>query len=153
MMLKREKLDCVDRSRPGNEFILVGAAIFTGLVTGLLGAGGGFIIVPTLILFFHMDIKKAIGTSLFIIALNSCAGFLAELNQKDIDWPLILNITLISLIGSYIGHIISLVINTAKLKVYFGWFIIVMAICVLTTQLNNVYYASLNNSRSQKYDH
>ncbi|KQN36144.1 MAG: sulfite exporter TauE/SafE family protein [Chryseobacterium sp.] len=142
LMLKREKIKCGKILKPINEFVLFGTAIFTGLVTGFLGAGGGFIIVPALILFFNMEIRKAIGTSLFIIVINSCAGFLSEIDQQSTDWTLILNITCISLIGSFIGNKISLQVDTMRLKIYFGWLIILMAICILSTQLNNVYNLS-----------
>lgn len=135
MMLRENQCWQKSVNRRGNQNILIASALFTGLITGLLGAGGGFIIVPALVLLFGSEIKQAIGTSLFIIAINSIAGFLSELGNNDINWLFILKITGVALAGTYIGYKITPFVNSKKLKIYFGWFITLMAITILALQV------------------
>lgn len=115
------------------ELILFAVAIVTGILTGLLGAGGGFLIMPALMIFYRLDAKKAVGTSLFIITLNALAGFVSELGL-DIQWSLLLKVTLLALLGSLIGQRISAHLDTKRLRESFGWFILVMALVIITTQ-------------------
>lgn len=72
-------------------------------ITGLVGAGGGFIIIPILVLLAQMPMKKAVGTSLLIIALNSSIGFLGDVWHTEIDWTFLLTFTTIAIIGIFIG--------------------------------------------------
>lgn len=78
-----------------------------GTITGLVGAGGGFMIIPALVIFNKMPIKEAIGTSLFIIALNSLIGFTSGLHLDSIDWMLLLQIAGLAIIGIFIGNKVS----------------------------------------------
>lgn len=105
--------------------------IFVGMVTGLVGAGGGFLIIPALVHFLKMPIKKAVGTSLFIIAINSLSGFVASLGLQEMNWSLLISITLIAAVGIFIGSYFSTKIAGTKLKPIFGWFILVMGIFIL----------------------
>ncbi len=105
--------------------------IFIGFLTGIAGLGGGFIIVPTLLFFAKIPFKKAVGTALFIIALNSLTGFLGDLSNLDVAWPFLLTITGIAITGIFIGNIYSQRVSGLQLKKSFGWFILVMGIAIL----------------------
>lgn len=113
--------------------ILYGVAI--GCVTGLLGAGGGFLLVPALVFIVGLDMKKAVGTSLAIIAINSLIGFTGDIGQFDIDWGLLLTVTVIALAGIFTGIALSKKIPGAKLKKGFGWFVLIMGAYILIKEL------------------
>jgi len=109
--------------------------ILIGLVTGFLGAGGGFLLIPVLVLLLKMPMKKAIGTSLFIIALNSLIGFIGDLGHFIFDWKLLITITLIAIAGIFIGGWLSKKIAGEKLKKSFGWFVLAMAVYIIAKEL------------------
>lgn len=113
--------------------LLYGIAI--GIVTGFLGAGGGFLLIPTLVLIMKLPMKQAIGTSLLIIALNSLIGFTGDIGHFDIQWLFLLSITLIAVIGIMIGDALNKKIQGDKLKKFFGWFILVMSIYILAHEI------------------
>ena len=102
-----------------------------GIVTGLIGAGGGFLIIPVLVNMLKLPMKTAVGTSLFIIAINSLAGFFFSLNDQHIQWPFLLIIAVIAIAGILIGSVLSAKIDGKKLKPAFGWFVLVMGIYIL----------------------
>ncbi|MDC8001408.1 sulfite exporter TauE/SafE family protein [Aequorivita todarodis] len=105
--------------------------LILGAVTGIIGAGGGFLIIPALVLLANVEMKVAVGTSLIIIALNSLIGFfLGDALVRQIDWIFLLTITTISLIGIFIGSYLGNFIDGKKLKKAFGYFIFVMAIFI-----------------------
>lgn len=108
---------------------------FVGVVTGLAGAGGGFLIIPALVIFSKLPMKKAIGTSLFIISINSTVGFLSSLSHHQIDWQLLFIITGLAIIGIFIGNKLSHKIPGEKLKKGFGWFVLVMGIYIIVKEL------------------
>lgn len=106
--------------------------ILVGLLTGLVGAGGGFLIIPSLVLLARMNIKNAIGTSLFIIAVNALIGFMGDLQSNiNINWFLLFKFTCSAIIGIFIGTILSKKITGEKLKSAFGWFVLVMAFYII----------------------
>ncbi len=109
--------------------LLYGVGI--GIVTGLLGAGGGFLIIPALVFFVGLDMKKAIGTSLLIIALNSLIGFTGDIGQYDTDWKLLGTVTVLAIAGIFIGGYIGKSIPGGKLKKGFGWFVLIMGIYII----------------------
>lgn len=110
--------------------------LVVGIVTGLVGAGGGFLIVPALVLLVGLPMKKAVGTSLVIIALKSLIGFLGDLGSgQDIDWLLLLLFTAFSIVGLFIGIWATKKVNQKKLKDGFGWFVLVMAAFILIKEL------------------
>jgi len=113
--------------------VLEGAVI--GTITGLVGAGGGFLIIPALVLLAGLPMKMAIGTSLLIIAVKSLAGFLGDLSNQNIDWVFLLSFTGIAIIGIFIGTYTSRFIDSAKLKKVFGWFILVMSVYIILKEL------------------
>ncbi len=107
-----------------------------GILTGLVGAGGGFLIIPALVLLARMSMKLAVGTSLFIIAAKSLLGFLGDLqNSEVIDWLLLSLFTAFSVVGIFIGSFLSKKIDGGKLKTAFGWFVLVMGVYILFKEL------------------
>ncbi|MEO6671324.1 MAG: sulfite exporter TauE/SafE family protein [Ferruginibacter sp.] len=115
------------------KLLFYGIAI--GLTTGLLGAGGGFLLIPTLVLLVGLPMKEAVGTSLFIIALNSLIGFTGDLNHFKMDWAFLLKITAIAIGGIFIGGRLSTKIDAAKLKKAFGWFVMAMGIYIIIKEV------------------
>jgi uncharacterized membrane protein YfcA len=102
-----------------------------GLLTGLVGAGGGFLIIPALVLLTKLPMKEAVGTSLLIIAAKSLIGFLGDLSQQKMDWSLLIMVSSMAVIGIFIGNNWSKKIDGQKLKKGFGWFVLVMGIYIL----------------------
>lgn len=107
-----------------------------GVLTGLVGAGGGFLIIPALVLLAKMPMKLAVGTSLFIIAAKSLLGFLGDLKGNEIiDWNLLLIFTALSVVGIFIGISLSKKMDGSKLKAGFGWFVLVMGVYIILKEL------------------
>jgi uncharacterized protein len=132
--ISQVKWDEFARSPMGVPFVvLLGAAV--GFITGFVGAGGGFIIVPVLIFVLRLNFKKAIGTSLCIIALNSLIGFTGNIGQQKIDWIFLLSISAIAGIGILIGYLLSGKISSKRLRPAFGWFTLCVGIFVLVKEL------------------
>lgn len=113
--------------------LLYGVGI--GLITGFLGAGGGFLLIPALVLILKLPMKKAIGTSLLIIALNSIVGFVADAGHHKIEWNFLLTISAIAIAGILIGGLLSKKINGNKLKKGFGWFVLIMGIYIIVKEV------------------
>ncbi|MEP7237059.1 MAG: sulfite exporter TauE/SafE family protein [Ferruginibacter sp.] len=109
--------------------------VIVGLTTGFLGAGGGFLIIPALVLILKTPMKKAVGTSLLIIALNSLIGFTGDLNNIDINWKFLISISLIAVAGIFIGGALAKKIEGYKLKKAFGWFVLAMGIYIIIKEL------------------
>lgn len=109
--------------------------VIVGLLTGLIGAGGGFLIIPILIMIGKIPMKEAVGTSLFIITINSLIGFFSGISQFNIDWTFLFTASLIAIIGVYLGIFLSKKINGKKLKSIFGWFILAMGIYIIFKEL------------------
>jgi uncharacterized membrane protein YfcA len=109
--------------------------LVVGMLTGLVGAGGGFLIIPALVMLTKLPMKQAIGTSLLIIAAKSLIGFTGDLGHQTIDWNLLLIVTGLAIIGIFIGDKVSKKINSAQLKVGFGWFVLIMGLYILIQQL------------------
>lgn len=107
-----------------------------GIVTGFLGAGGGFLIIPALLFFANLPMKQAVGTSLFIIFINSAIGFGGDMYKSvPVNYHFILSITGIALLGMFIGIKLSKKIDGTKLKPIFGWFILVMGLYIITKEI------------------
>jgi uncharacterized membrane protein YfcA len=103
-----------------------------GVLTGLVGAGGGFLIIPALVLLAKMPMKLAVGTSLFIIATKSLIGFIGDLQGSEvIDWRLLGGFTFFAVVGIFIGILLSKRVPSAGLKKGFGWFVLVMGIYIV----------------------
>lgn len=114
--------------------VILAEGITVGVLTGLVGAGGGFLIIPALVVLSKLPMKEAIGTSLVIIAAKSLIGFLGEASETTIDWLLLLKISAFALIGIFVGIAISKNVNGNKLKPAFGWFTLVMGLYILVKE-------------------
>lgn len=110
---------------------LLACGVAIGFVTGLLGAGGGFLLIPTLVLIVKLGMKEAVGTSLFIIALNSLIGFTGDLGHFNIDWFFLFKITAIAIAGILIGGVLNKKIHGDHLKKAFGWFVLIMGTYII----------------------
>ncbi|HOY06258.1 MAG TPA: sulfite exporter TauE/SafE family protein [Saprospiraceae bacterium] len=106
-----------------------------GVLTGLVGAGGGFLIIPALVLFSKLPMKQAVGTSLLIIAAKSLIGFTGDLSHYQFDWSLLGIVTSLAIAGIFIGNRLSRSVDGVKLKRGFGWFVLVMGIYILVKEL------------------
>lgn len=112
-------------------------AIMLGIVTGFIGAGGGFLIIPALVLFAGLGMKKAIGTSLVIITINSLSGFLGDLGTGiQLNYPLVALISGFAIAGVFIGTYLSKFIDGSNLKKGFGWFSLAMALVILAKEVS-----------------
>ena len=122
-----------DRARiPG----LVVQGIIVGAITGLLGAGGGFLIIPSLVLFSKLPMKNAVGSSLTIMAFSSLFGFFSTVSHYVIDWGQLLIFTAIAILGIFIGATLSDRIPGNHIKKGFGWFILAMGIFILVREIS-----------------
>jgi len=113
--------------------LLEGALV--GILTGLVGAGGGFLIIPALVMLSKLPMKQAVGTSLLIIAAKSLIGFTGDLGNRTMDWTLLLTFTALAIAGIFIGDKLSKRIDGNKLKTGFGWFVLVMGLYIIAQQL------------------
>ena len=121
-----------ERSRP---VLLVIQGSLIGLLTGLVGAGGGFLIIPALILLTGLSFKTAVGTSLFIISINALSGFAGDLLNYSMNWPFLLGITGMAVLGILIGNQISRRVSSVHLRKAFGWFSLLMGCYILLQEI------------------
>ncbi|NJK35642.1 MAG: sulfite exporter TauE/SafE family protein [Oscillatoriales cyanobacterium SM2_2_1] len=105
-----------------------------GVLTGLVGVGGGFAIVPALVLLAKVPMRKAIGTSLLIIAANAIAGFVGYLGAVEFNWPLTVTFTFLAGIGTVLGSYGSRYVSVVHLQKSFGYFLLAVAALVLVQQ-------------------
>jgi uncharacterized membrane protein YfcA len=136
-MIRQNKAQTISASSSPFKLIILG--IIVGIITGFLGAGGGFMIIPALVLFGRLEMKTAIGTSLLIICINTLIGFTGDLIRGvELDFKLLLTITFFALAGIFIGNRLAVKIPGKKLKPIFGWFVLIMGtyIIIKETLLN-----------------
>jgi hypothetical protein len=135
-MLKAPKMTTSEVKEKKTTIHLIVFQIFcVGILIGLVGAGGGFLIIPALVHFAKLPIKKAIGTSLFIIACNSLIGFSGDVQNINPNWNFLFVFTAFAMTGIFIGIYISRYFNDRSLKKIFGWFVLTMAIFILTKEV------------------
>lgn len=115
--------------------LIIVEGLAVGVLTGLVGAGGGFLIIPALVLLAKLPMKKAVATSLLIIAIKSLIGFIGDIENLEIDWGFLLPFTLISVIGIFLGIWIGGFIDGKKLKKAFGWFVLLMAFYIIFKEI------------------
>jgi uncharacterized membrane protein YfcA len=112
--------------------------LVVGVLTGLVGAGGGFLVIPVLVLFAGLDIKVAVATSLLVISIKSLVGFLGDLGGAPLDWVFLGGFSVFTVAGALIGTWASKFVPSDKLKPAFGWFVLVMGVFILlNTGLNS----------------
>jgi uncharacterized membrane protein YfcA len=137
MIRTHEKLsyENIDSAGSNNIVKLLLYGILVGLATGFLGAGGGFLVIPALVLMLKMPMKQAVGTSLLIVALNSLIGFTGDLGHFSIHWGFLLSITVIAIAGIFAGGFLAKKIEGDKLKKSFGWFVLLMGIYIIVKEI------------------
>ncbi len=136
MITTKKCVDCDENEPVVFNFPMIALeGSIVGVITGIVGAGGGFLIIPALVLLAKLPMKMAVGTSLLIIAAKSLIGFLGDLSTQSIDWQLLLIFTSLSIVGIFIGSALSKKINEKVLKTGFGWFVLVMGIYIITKEL------------------
>lgn len=129
---KRETGDNVQKF---NYLLILLEGLAVGTLTGLVGAGGGFLIIPALVLLTRLPMKQAIGTSLLIIAAKSLIGFMGDLSNYEMDWPLLLSVTGLAVAGTFVGNRLSNKIESDKLKKGFGWFVLAMGLYIIVKEI------------------
>lgn len=133
MIRGRKEPDQDDRGFRTTLLIIQG--ILIGFLTGLVGAGGGFLIIPALVLLTGLPFKTAVGTSLLLVAINSLAGFLGDVLNTTMNWPFLLAITSLAVLGIFIGNRLSRQIAQRTLRKSFGWFVLGMGGWILFKEL------------------
>ena len=134
MILGKSKKEIdVEKAEYGPSLAFVG--LLEGLVTGIVGAGGGFIIIPALVLLGKLSMKKAIASSLFIITIKSLVGFGGDLLHVNVDWKFLSIIIVLATLGIITGNYLNKTIDGAKLKKGFGWFVLFMSLVIILEQV------------------
>jgi uncharacterized membrane protein YfcA len=132
-MIKKSKTVSSDTSGPqvfNYPLILIEGAV-VGIITGLVGAGGGFLIIPALVVLSKLPMKTAVGTSLVIIAAKSLIGFMGEGSETTINYVFLGSVSFFAIIGIFIGMSMARRIDGEKLKPAFGWFVLAMGAFII----------------------
>lgn len=116
--------------------LIIVEGFVVGVLTGVVGAGGGFLIIPALVLLAKLPMKKAVATSLMIIAIKSLIGFVGDVQNIEIDWFFLLTFTSVSIGGIFVGLYLNNFINGKKLKKGFGWFVLIMGVYIVLKEIN-----------------
>ena len=135
MIKTRKQSTSEDQVITYNIPLIIVEGIIVGILTGIVGAGGGFLIIPALVLLAKLPMKLAVGTSLIIIAAKSLIGFLGDVQNSFIDWAFLLTFTSLSIVGILIGVYLTKFISGEKLKKSFGWFTLLMALYIIYKEL------------------
>jgi len=135
MSMIRSNRPPVPDDSPRNFGLLTVEGLIIGFLTGLVGAGGGFLIIPALIWLTGLPFKTAVGTSLFIIAINSLLGFVGDVLNYPIDWLFLSGITALAGLGIFIGHRWQRFISSERLRGSFGWFVLFTGMFIMLREL------------------
>jgi uncharacterized protein len=128
--------DCADPARRALVAKVALEGLAVGFVTGLVGAGGGFLVVPALVLLAGLPMAAAVGTSLVVIAMNSFAGLAGHLTGGQIDWRLAGMVTVAAVAGALLGARLTANVNADNLRAAFGWFVLAMASVILAQEIH-----------------
>lgn len=131
----RSRTNFTSDSKRFRTFLVIVEGILIGFLTGLVGAGGGFLIIPALVFLTGLPFKTAVGTSLFIISVNSLLGFAGDLMNYSMDWPFLISISLLAMAGILVGNRLARSIDGGMLKVAFGWLTLIMGIFILFQEI------------------
>jgi len=134
-MIKTNKKEMVPAPGKSHILMLMLQGLLIGAITGLLGAGGGFLIIPALVLFSRLPMKIAVGSSLSIMAISSFFGFFSTLSHYTINWLQLLLFTTIAVTGIFVGTALSEKIPGQALKKGFGWFVLATGVFILVREL------------------
>jgi uncharacterized membrane protein YfcA len=131
----RGKRDIASHNKKFRTVLVILEGVLIGFLTGLVGAGGGFLIIPALVFLTGLQFKTAVGTSLFIISINSLSGFLGDAIHQEMDWPLLLSLTALAIIGILIGTSLSRKMSGIKLRMAFGWLTLVVGTYIIIREV------------------
>lgn len=134
MLRGRKDTPSIDQRSPVFRLVVLGMAV--GVISGLVGAGGGFLLVPALALFAGLPMPVAVGTSLVVISMQSFAGLAGHLAGEHIDWRLAAFVTIAAVIGALIGGRLITFVDPATLRQAFGWFVLLMASVILAREVD-----------------
>lgn len=135
MIKKQPESNKSSREIEFNYLMIIAEGTIVGILTGLVGAGGGFLIIPALVLLAGLPMKEAVGTSLLIIAAKSLIGFAGESGETVINWVLLGSVSVASIAGIFIGAFLAKKIDGKKLKPAFGWFVLFMGFYILIKEI------------------
>jgi len=135
MIKGRKEVEDEEQEVQYNYPMIIIEGIVVGFLTGVVGAGGGFLIIPALVLLARLPMKKAVATSLMIIAIKSLIGFLGDVQNIEIDWSFLSLFTTLSVVGIFIGIYLNRFIDGKKLKKGFGWFVLIMGVYIVIKEL------------------
>ncbi len=110
-------------------------AVTIGFLSGFVGAGGGFLIIPALVFFVKLPMKLAIGTSLTIISINSLIGFTGTVGEMEVNWKFLMSVSALAIAGIIIGAYLSNFVSAKNLKPAFGWFTLLVGITVIVKEI------------------
>jgi uncharacterized membrane protein YfcA len=131
----RGKRDIASNNKRFRTVLVILEGILIGFLTGLVGAGGGFLIIPALVFLTGLHFKTAVGTSLFIISINSIAGFLGDALHREMNWPLLLSLTALAILGILIGDRFSKKISGIRLRMAFGWLTLITGSYIIVKEV------------------
>ncbi len=140
MMIRDGKVVEKDEDFSATRWVMIGEGLVVGVLTGLVGVGGGFLIIPALVIIGGLSMRIAVGTSLFIIAAKSSMGFYKYLDvlkseSLNVNWELLAVFTVVGILGSFVGGKLSRKIPQQSLKKGFGYFLVVMGLYILGSNL------------------
>jgi uncharacterized membrane protein YfcA len=139
LMLTRGNNDSAEICAPRPLPVVIASGVGVGLMTGILGVGGGFLIVPALVMLVGLPMQMAVGTSLVIIAMNSLAGFLGHAGDGSFNMTLTVIFTVAGLLGTFAGARLNKRLPAGKLQKVFAWFVIVLAFFLLYDNLPHLF--------------
>jgi uncharacterized protein len=139
LMLTRTSVDSVEMGKPRSLPVVIASGAGVGLMTGILGIGGGFLIVPALVMLVGLPMQMAVGTSLIIIAMNSLAGFLGHAGDGSLNITMTVIFTAAGLVGTFAGARLNKRLPAVKLQKVFAWFVILLAIFLLYDNLPRIF--------------
>ena len=131
----RGKRDIASNNKRFRTVLVVLEGLLIGFLTGLVGAGGGFLIIPALVFLTGLQFKTAVGTSLFIISINSLAGFLGDVLHHELDWVLVLSLTSLAIVGILIGNRFSKKMSGIRLRIAFGWMTLTLGAYIILREI------------------
>jgi len=136
-MIKKDELKVGEKPQQlqFNYPLILAEGTVVGILTGLVGAGGGFLIIPALVVLSKLPMKEAVGTSLVIITAKSLFGFFGERSEGLINWTFLLVVSALAIVGVFIGMLLSKRIDGNKLKPAFGWFVLVLGVYILAKEI------------------
>ena len=130
-MISKADRSIIRKATDINFTLLISQGLLVGIITGLIGAGGGFLIVPALVMLLKLNMKEAVATSLFIISMNSLIGFGSSMDKLLVDWNFLLIFSALSIAGIIVGVRLAKKIEGKKLRPFFGWFVLIKGIYVI----------------------